>query len=407
MYLERTLSKTIKRTAQTFPALLITGPRQVGKTTLLQHAQKTGRVYVTLDNPSIRALATEDPALFMQRYPYPVLIDEIQYAPNLLPHIKMEIDKHQQPAMFWLTGSQQFHVMQGVAESLAGRIGILKLLGLSLAEGNKKAEDALPFLPQPNLMRKRLQHYQPVKLLNLYEKIWHGSFPYLYLNKKVDWEIFYHSYVDTYLKRDIRDLAQVANEQAFFKFLRTAAARTAQLINYADMARDIGVSQVTIKSWLSLLETSGLVYILEPYSANLTKRLTKTAKLYFLDTGLCSFLTNWHTPTTLESGAMSGAIFETFVVSEIIKSYWHNGKNAPLYFYRDHDKQEVDILIEQDGTLYPIEIKKKANPDKGDSRSFGALEKLNLPIGHGAVICLSEDYLPISATVDAVPVGLL
>ena len=406
-YLKRTLQNTIKRVNQSFPVVLITGPRQVGKTTLFQELQKNQRTYVTLDDSNERALAQDDPALFLQRYSPPVLIDEIQYAPQLFPYIKIAVDKERKPGMFWLTGSQQFHLMKNVAESLAGRVGILNLLGFSLAEEIGKPEMSIPFLPDSDQIKNRSKEIKPLTLPSLYKKIWRGSFPFMVLNDAKEWEVFYKSYVQTYLQRDIRDFAQISQERAFFNFLRAAAARTGQLINYADLARDVNVSEPTIKSWLTILRTCGLVYILEPYHTNRTKRLVKTPKLYFLDTGLCSYLTGWSSPQVLERGAMSGAIFETFVVAELIKSYWHNSKEPPIFFFRDHDKVEIDLIIEHDGMLYPIEIKKTASPSKDSIKNFSALNKLAQPIGHGGIICLAEHHRPISSSVDIIPVGYL
>ena len=405
-YLDRTLEKTVISVSKSFPVLLLTGPRQVGKTTLLKELQKSSRSYVSLDDPMDRAMAKEDPGLFLQNYTPPLLIDEIQYAPELLPYIKLAVDRERQPGMYWLTGSQQFHLMKHVTESLAGRIAILNLLGFSLAEefGNSNSSEA--FVPELRQIQNRSKSAKSLPLPDLYRRIWRGSFPFLVANNEPDWEIFYKSYVQSYLQRDLRDFASISDEQIFLKFLRTAAARTGQLINYADMASDVGVSEPTIKSWITILVATGLVYILEPYHTNLSKRLVKTPKLIFLDTGLCAYLTGWSNPTVLEHGAMSGAFFETFVIAELIKSYWHNGRNAPIFFYRDRDKKEIDLLIEKDGTLFPIEIKKASAPS-GATGNFNTLEKLSVPIGHGAVICMADHHKAITKSVTAVPVSYL
>jgi len=237
----------------------------------------------------------------------------------------------------------------------------------------------------------------------LYEHIWRGSFPALHTAAPPDRELFYASYLQTYLQRDVRDLAQVGDLMAFTRFLRSAAARTAQLLNLTDMARDVGISPNTARHWLSILEATGLVWLLEPYHSNLSKRLVKTPKLYFLDTGLAAYLTQWSSPATLEAGAMSGAIFETWVVSEILKSWWHNGRQAPFYYYRDRDQKEIDLLIVRDGRLHPVEIKKTAQPGKETVRHFGTLAKLGLEVGTGAVVCLVPERLPVTATVEAIP----
>ena len=405
MYLARTIEKTISGAAKQFPVLLVTGARQVGKTTLLRHLGSSGRTYVTLDDPLVLNLAKQDPALFMQRFPAPLLIDEIQYAPELLPYIKMAVDNNRKPGQFWLTGSQQFHLMKNVSESLAGRLGILQLLGLSRLESLGMGVKQPPFLPTRALFQKA--KCDSLTLQELYAIIWQGSFPALLLDSSMARDTFLSSYVQTYLQRDVRDLAQVGDEIAFLRFLRAAAARTAQLLNVAEMARDADVAPNTAKKWLSILQTSGLVYLLEPYFSNVTKRMVKSPKLYFLDTGLAAYLTEWSSPETLEAGAMSGAILETWILAELLKSWWHNGLRAPFYYYRDTDQKEIDLLIVQDGTVYPLELKKTASPDKNAIRHFGVLEKLNMPIGMGAVVCLIQQALPLNSGVWSVPVSCI
>jgi predicted AAA+ superfamily ATPase len=376
MYAARTLERFLVKASRQLPVLLVTGPRQVGKTTVLQHLRKGRRAYVTLDDPALALLAGEEPALFLERFPPPVLIDEIQYAPGLLPHIKMHVDRVGRAGQFWLTGSQHFQLMKGVSESLAGRVGIVHLLGLSLRELHGQARQAEPFLPLPGQLQKRLESGRRMPLRDAYRVMWRGSLPALALHRKTDRDLFYSSYVQTYLQRDVRDLAKVGDSSAFFKFLRAAAARTGQLLNMSDMARDAAVSPATAMHWLSILEASGVVYLLEPYSTNIVKRLVKAPKLYFLDTGLCAFLTAWSSPQTLEAGAMAGAILETFIFAEILKSYWHNGRPAPLYYYRDKDKKEIDLLIVRDKAIFPLEIKKTAAPGRDAVRHFQVLDNL-------------------------------
>lgn len=407
MYLARTLDAYVKKAARQMPVLLVTGARQVGKTTLLRHASGRGRSYVTLDDPLVLRLAREDPLLFLERFPPPVLIDEIQYAPALLPHIKMTVDRIGRPGLIWLTGSQMFHLMKGVSESLAGRVGIVRLLGLSRRELLGQARQSRPFLPLPAQIRKQCESGGGLGLKALYERIWRGSFPAIALSRKTDRDLFYGSYVQTYLQRDVRDLARVGDQTAFLRFLRAAAARTGRLLNLSDLARDADVAPNTAKQWLSILETSGIVCLIEPYHANVTKRLVKAPKLYFLDTGLCAYLTGWSSPETLEAGALSGAILETWVAAEIMKSYWHNGFSAPLHFYHDKDGKEIDLLIVRDGAIYPLEIKKTAAPARGDVRHFQALERLNLSVGPGGVICLAPDVLPLSSTAQTIPISAL
>ncbi|KAF0160048.1 MAG: hypothetical protein FD159_222 [Syntrophaceae bacterium] len=407
MYHTRTLEKYFIQASRQFPVSLVTGARQVGKTTFLQHLIGNDRTYVTLDDPLVLNLAKNDPALFMQRFPAPLLIDEIQYAPELLPYIKMESDKQRKTALYWLTGSQQFHLMKGVSESLAGRVGIVQLLGFSRREMSGLSETSTPFLPLPKEIDRRLKSGGTVTLKDLYNIIWRGSFPAIAISKNKDRDLFYRSYVQTYLQRDVRDLARVGDEMAFLRFLRTAAARTGQLLNLAEMARDVDISYNTAKSWLSILQASGLVYLLEPYFTNVTKRLVKTSKLYFLDTGLCAWLTEWSSPETLEAGAFSGAILESWIFVEILKSWLHSGQTPPFYYYRDKDGKEIDLLIIRDNTIYPLEFKKTSSPDKKAVQHFSLLEKLNLKVGHGGVICLSTQSLPINAGVSSIPVSAI
>ena len=403
MYIKRTLENVIIETSQHFKVLLVTGARQVGKSTLLKMCD-SNRNYVTLDNPNIREMALKEPELFLDRYSPPVIIDEIQYAPNLLSYIKIRVDNSNDNGGYWLTGSQQFNMMKNVSESLAGRVGIINLMGFSLSELLHKTsqESFLPVLDYIECARKNTKSYN---LKDLYQIIWRGSYPAVIADKDINWETFYSSYLQTYLERDIRDLTAVSNEMTFLTFIKVVASRTGQMINYSDIANEVGVSVPTVKSWLSLLVSSGIVYMLQPYFNNINKRLVKTPKVYFADTGLCSYLTGWNSAEVLETGAMSGAIFETFVVTEIIKSYKHNGKTPKIYYYRDRDKREIDVIIEQNGKLYPVEIKKTANPDKNMIRSFGVipLDKQ----GTGAVICLVKEDLPLTNNVSAIPVFYL
>ena len=405
--IQRTLGKAILEASASFKVVLLTGPRQVGKTTLLQDMQKQSRSYVTLDDLNMRLAAQQDPASFLDRLELPVLIDEVQYAPNLFPYIKMLVDKTKQNGLFWLTGSQQFDMMKNVTESLAGRVALLHLQGIALAEEQGRADDPL-FLPDLALLKSRQKSAKSLTLPEVYHKIWRGSYPDMVVQKNdKNWERFYSSYVTTYIQRDVRDYLNINDTAAFHKFMQIAAARTGQLINYADMARDVSVSEVTVKTWLNVLHASGIVYQLQPYFNNRTKRLVKTPKLYFMDTGLCSYLTGWLSADVLERGAMSGAMLETWVVSEIIKSYLHHGRVPRVYFYRDKEKREVDLLIEEGGTLYPIEIKKTASIQNIGFKGFDMLKTLKIPIGHGGVICLTKTLTAITDEVDAIPVGYL
>ena len=405
--IKRTLGPSILDASESFKIVLLTGPRQVGKTTLLQALQKKTRAYVTLDDLDMRLAARQDPAGFLDRLELPVLIDEAQYALDLFPYIKMAVDQEQQNGLFWLTGSQQFGMMKNITESLAGRVAVLQLQGISQAEEQGRSGDA-PFLPELKNLKARQKSAKALKAPELFHKIWRGSYPDMVArNNDKNWERFYSSYVTTYIQRDVREYLDISNTAAFHKFMQVAAARTGQLVNYADISRDVGMSQPTVKTWLDALHACGVIYLLQPYFNNRTKRLVKTPKLYFMDTGLCAYLTGWLTPHVLERGAMSGAIFETWTITEIIKSYLHNGSRPRVYFYRDRDRREVDLLIEKSGTLYPLEIKKTATVRNSACNGFGMLKNLKTPIGHGAVLCMTGALTPVSNNVDAVNVGLL
>ncbi|MBI3680112.1 MAG: ATP-binding protein [Acidobacteria bacterium] len=406
-YLPRTIEAFIANATTQFPVLLLTGARQVGKTTVLRHLSGQERAYVTLDDPLVLSVAREDPALFFQRFRPPLLIDEIQYAPGLLPYIKMEADRGRRPGLFWLTGSQHFHLMKGISESLAGRVAVVHLLGLSRRELLGTDAQAEPFLPVQGPIGSRMKTGGTLSLSGIYKLIWRGAFPAVALNEAVDRDLFYGSYVQTYLQRDVRDLARVGDEMVFLRFVRALAARTAQILNISDLARDAGVAVNTARSWLSILQASGIAYLLEPYHSNISKRMIKAPKSYLLDTGLCAYLTGWSSPETLEAGAMGGPILETWILSELLRSYHHRGLSPPFYYYRDKDKQEIDLLIVRDGTVYPLEFKKTASPGRRDAGRFRLLEKLGMPIGAGGVICLAEQSLPLTETAQSIPITAL
>lgn len=422
-YIKRAAKDTIVRVSKMFPILLLTGPRQVGKTTLLQklaEEQKEAgieRKYVTLDDPDARYLAKRDPALFLQRYSPPVLIDEIQYATELFPYIKMSVDCSKQKGDFWLTGSQVFRLMENASESLAGRIGIVNLLGLSDAEIYQTPSE--PFSTDSKRLMKRLSVTKPRGLNEIYQRIFKGSMPELYADENADWETYYRSYVDTYLQRDIRDLAQVADEMQFYNFMTIVAAHTSKPVVYEELASAAGISSPTAKKWLSILVSSHIIALVQPYHNNALKRVVKMPLLHFLDTGLAAYLLKWGNPQALEKGAMSGAIFESYVFSEIYKSYLNAGKEPPVFYYRDKDQKEIDLLIYQNGVLSPIEIKKAASPGKAaiknfhvldpvsTAETFDGLETLKVEIGTGSVVCMAADLLPIDEKNWYVPVWLI
>ncbi|GKH35015.1 ATP-binding protein [Muricomes sp. OA1] len=423
VYIKRAVEGTIEQISTMFPVLLVTGPRQVGKTTLLQKLAETqrelgvDRKYVTLDDPDVRYLAKKDPALFMQRYTPPVLIDEIQYATELLPYIKMSVDRSKRKGDFWITGSQVFRLMQNVSESLAGRVGIVNLLGLSDAEIYQVPNE--PFSTDTGRLLERLSVTKARGLNEIYRRIFRGSMPELYADDHIDWETYYRSYVDTYLQRDIRDLAQVADEMQFYNFMTIAAAHTSKPVVYEELASAAGITAPTAKKWLSVLVSSHIIALVQPYHNNALKRVVKMPLLHFLDTGLAAYLLKWGNPEALERGAMSGAFFESYVFSEIYKSYLNAGKEPPIYYYRDKDQKEIDLLIFQNGILSPIEIKKAASPGKtaiknfhvldpvSASGTFDALETLKVEIGTGSVVCMANELLPVDEKNWYVPVWLI
>ena len=405
MYIPRALENTVLSIQNSFPVLLITGPRQIGKTTMLKKLSTPDRQYVTLDDPLLRDLAVTDPALFLQRFRPPVIIDEIQYAPALLPHIKMFVDQNKRNGDFWLTGSQMFHLMKNASESLAGRVGIVNMLGLSMSETTTQC--SAPYSTRPEFLLPKTKTVRQHSLAEMFSIIFKGSMPALYVNESINTDIFFSSYVQTYLQRDVKDLTQVGDELSFLRFVVAVAARTGHMVNYAELAKDIGISAPTAKQWLSILISSGLVALIEPYFNDALKRIIKSPKMYFLDTGLCAYLTKWTTPEALEAGAMSGAFFETWVVSEIIKSYYNAGKRPPLFYYRDKDQKEIDLIIHENNILYPIEIKKSGNPGKTAVKHFEVLKHSGLEIGTGNIICLANDLLPIDKNNWYVPAWMI
>lgn len=352
-----------------------------------------------------RTLAKTDPQLFLQQFPPPVLIDEVQYAPELFWAIKIDVDRHQKPGAYWLTGSQTFPLMKGLAETLAGRVAILDLLGFSSREAAGLKSPNSPFLPSDPNLSKRGRDAPSSTLSEVYGRIFRGGFPALVSGKVRDRDLFFRSYVQTYLQRDVRDLLKVGDLDLFMRFLKATAARTGQLLNFTDLARDCGISVNTARTWLSVLQASHQILLLPAWHNNLSKRLYSTPKLHFLDTGLCAYLTEWSSPQTLAAGAMSGAILETFVVSEILKSWWHLGISPVLYHYRDKDRHEIDLVIAQDGRLHPIEIKKAAAVKATDASTFAQLDKQGATVGSGAVISLYPELLPLTRTVHSIPAG--
>ncbi len=403
VYIYRNIENIIRKSAKMFSAVLITGPRQVGKTTLLKHI-KGDIPYVTLDDPILLQSAIEEAGSFFKTTTPPVIVDEIQYAPNLFSYIKMIADESGKKGQFYLSGSQQFKMMKNVSESLAGRIGIINLLGLSLREIKNDSFNEY-FVPTEKFIDKRKSSVGELDYKEIWKVIYKGSMPAMYADE-LDWQMFYASYTKTYIERDVRELTQVGDELKFIKFMTALAGRTSQMLNLTSVANEIGISVPTADRWLSILISSNIVYLMSPYYNNILKRAIKTPKLYFLDTGLAAYLTKWNTPDVLEAGAMAGAFFETFVVSEVLKSYYNSGILEPsLYYYRDKDGKEIDIIIEQNGILHPVEIKKTANPGKEHIENFSALNKLSgINLGTGCVVCMYDRCVHINENNVTIPV---
>ncbi len=415
-YKNRALEKTLKKYIGKYPVIMITGPRQVGKTTLLKYlslGKKEKINYVTFDDPLLRVQANDDPELFLRTHETPLIIDEFQYAPNLLSYIKIKVDNARNDALFdtkkkvgtlyYLTGSQVFQTMRNVSESLAGRIGIFDLLPFSSRELNEVTSEA--FIPEITSLKKRT----PVKFLNptkIFERILKGSYPEIYYGMKIDFENYYQSYIRTYLERDIREIIKIKDENKFIKFISSLAARTGQELVSSQIGREIGIDNKTVEEWLSILKNTGIVYLLQPFMNNNVSRIIKRPKIYFLDTGLACYLTGYSTATILEKSAYSGPIFETYVISEIIKSFINDGKDPRnhLFYYRDNNQREIDLLIKNEEKIYPIEIKKSATPRKEAIKSFDIVKNFELKTGNGIVLCLIKEITAIDDNNYFVPI---
>lgn len=366
---------------------------------MLNHLSSGQRKYVTFDDPLLRELVQKDPGLFLQRFQPPILIDEVQYAPELFPYIKINVDRELVPGKFWLTGSQMFRTMQHASESLAGRVAVFNLFSLSNREISGTKEQL--FLPG------QYSNNSPLRDINqIFRDIIRGGMPQLRQYPEIDTERYFSSYLQTYLERDIRGLTAIQNEQKFIRFLSVAAARVGHELVYESLARDVDVDLKTVKSWMSLLESSGIVYLLPPYFNNAIKRTIKRPKIIFMDSGLAAYLARWSDAETLLSGALAGSFFENYVISEIIKGYVNKGLETRnrLYYYRDSNQKEIDFLIIQNGTVYPIEIKLSTNPGFGAIKNFGVLENFGLEIGAGSVLCLVDQVVPIDQKNSFVPI---
>lgn len=402
MYINRHILPYLERMKKQFRVLLVTGSRQVGKSTLLKNKLLPEYDYVTLDDFSDLSIAQKDAALFFKNHPLPVIVDEVQRAPNLFLQIKLLADNSEEKGKIILTGSQSYKLLSNAADSLAGRVCIINMSSLSLRE-KYGIDFNTEFLPTEEYISKRKNFIKTYE--NLWNHIWRGSMPEL-ADDTVEWESFYRSYIRTYIDRDVADLIDVKNLVKFNNFMQCIASRVGELFNADSLARDVGVTSKTISQWTSILESSGVIKLLQPYEKNVSNRAVKTPKIYFMDTGLVCHLVGWSSSQVAMNGAMSGSLFENFVISEIIKSYYNSGHDSKdIYFYRDKDKKEIDLIIEKDNILYPIEIKKSAQPTIDMAKSLSVLHKIpGKTVGQGCILCQCDKMHYLSDNVAALPV---
>lgn len=405
-YIKRDIEDKIIALSREYSCILITGPRQVGKTTVLKQLMDPDREYVTLDDLEERGLAKRDPAMFLQMHSTPIMIDEVQYAPELFSYIKIQVDNGAAPGTYWLTGSQAFKLMELAQESLAGRVAILHMPSLSQHEIYGTG-GCTPFTLELSSLKAREKTNAPADLTQMYERIWKGSMPGLVSGKFTDHDVFYSSYLQTYIDRDVKEQVQLADPLLFRDFVRAAACRAGQMLNVHDIAQDVGVSDDTAKRWLQVLEKSDVIFLLRPYSNNLLKRTVKTPKMYFFDTGLVAYLTRYSSPEILANGAINGAILENYVVSEVLKSYHNNAKECLLWYYRDSNSNEIDMVIESDGKLHPLEIKRSVNPGKELIGAFAHLDKASVSRGNGAILCMRTKLSAINSENYIVPIWMI
>lgn len=406
-YIKRTLEQKILEINEDYSCLLLIGPRQVGKTTMLEHLMEgTNRQKVTLDDTENRRLAKTDPALFLELHPAPVLIDEVQYAPELFSYIKINVDKGAAPGSYWLTGSQAFQLMELAQESLAGRTAIVHMSSLSQSElyGDHWSE---PLSLELQKLNNRKEHLAACGSAEMFERIWNGGMPGHRSGRFKDRDVFYSSYIQTYINRDVTDMIPGVDKLLFADFIRAAACRVGQMLNTHDIAGDVGVSDDTAKRWLQVLEKSEVIFYLRPYSNNLLKRTVKTPKMYFFDTGLVAYLTKYSSPEILMNGAINGAILENYTVAEIRKTWLNSAKECLMHYYRDKDTNEIDMVVEADGELHPLEIKKSTNPGTELASAFKVLDKGSVPRGTGAILCLREELSAIDRSTFILPIWMI
>ena len=405
-YIKRDMEDLILELTKEYSCILVCGPRQVGKSTMLKSIMSPERNVITLDDLEERKLAQTDPAMFLAIHPAPVLIDEVQYAPQLFSYIKIAVDNGAPTGSFWLTGSQSFKLMKLAQESLAGRVAILHLSGVSQKEMYGTGENT-QFKVNTQYILSAKEKRTPTDVNGIYERIWNGSLPALLSGKFTNRNVYYSSYLQTYISRDVAEEIDGVNQTQFLDFIRAAACRAGQVLNVHSIAADIGVTDQTAKRWLDVLEKSDIIFYLHPYSNNLLKRTVKAPKMYFFDTGLVAYLTRHSSADILMNGAINGAILENYVVAEIRKTYLNAGEECFLHYYRDKDAKEIDLIIESDGFLHPLEIKKSSSPNLAMTSSFNVLEKASLPVGTGAVICLKENFTALDSHTLIVPVWVI
>lgn len=399
MYIRREIESTIDAMLTQGKVVLITGARQVGKTTVLKEHLGGSFSYVSMENPRDYLLAKQDAVLFFDSHELPLIVDEVQRVPELFSPVKWIVDQSDQKGRIVLTGSQTYHLMKGVSESLAGRIRIIEMPPLSLRELIGSASSPHPYVPA------RITEPKHVKGLDIWSVIHRGSMPELQ-DSSVDWDSFYSDYVSAYLERDVRDLINVQDEAKFYSFMVACAARSGQLLNATDIGNAIDVDHKTVKAWLSVLQASNIVKVIQPFWPNVDKRLSKTPKIFFMDTGLVCHLTRWTTPEQLRNGAVAGHVFETFVVSEVLKSYMNAGANLrDVWFYRDAKKREIDLVIQDGHVLHPVEVKTAATVGSDAVKNFGCLDRLSdYELGFGHVVCQTDEPYLVTRDVQAVPV---
>ena len=406
-YKNRLIQKKFLRMSEVFPVVLVTGARQIGKTTMLEHlGQGQERTYVTLDDLSIRDMAVNDPVMFFQNFKPPIIIDEIQYAPNLFSQIKLMVDKNKKAGEFWLTGSQSYSLIKNVSESLAGRVGIIEMSSFTIDEKLENINDELLEFDIDDLVN-RFKKCDKYSIGDLFEFIYYGGMPRTFDLTHEIRNDYYKTYIRTYLMRDVMELGKISDTIRFNRFLIACAAMVSSVLNISTLAVAADISQPTAKEWLQVLQGLGIVYLIQPYSNNNIKRLAKSPKIYFYDTGLAAQLSLWPSSKTLQMGNMSGAYFENFVMNQIIKKISAGSSNVNLFYYRDTDQKEIDVIIESYDGLTPIEIKLSSNPHHSDMKKFDVLKKFGKDIRAGAIICTIDKPLIVNTGNMLVPVWLL